>query len=89
MDAWQTTTLAISDEYVTTLLEDRRGTLWVGTRSGGLNALDPRTGRFTRYQPDPGRADSISHHYVTSLLEDGEGRLWVFVPTQRSPRRSW
>jgi signal transduction histidine kinase len=68
---------SISDDYVTTLYEDHRGTLWVGTRSGGLNALDRETGRAVRYLPEPGKDDALSHHYVTSIVEDSENTLWI------------
>ena len=35
------------------LLEDSVRRLWVGTFGGGLDRLDPATGRFTRYRYDP------------------------------------
>ncbi len=36
---------------VTVILEDRSGTLWVGTH-GGLNRFDRQAGTFSRYQHD-------------------------------------
>jgi ligand-binding sensor domain-containing protein len=31
---------SISDNMITTIYEDRAGTLWVGTRAGGLNKFN-------------------------------------------------
>jgi hypothetical protein len=42
---------SLSDDYVTSLLFDRGGALWAGTRSGGLNAMRPGRAGFDRYAP--------------------------------------
>lgn len=67
----------ISDSYPTAVLEDRVGTIWIGTRSGGLNTWDPRTRKFTRHLPDPGDSQSLRHHNVTAILQDRTGSVWV------------
>ena len=66
-----------SDGYVTAVLPDRAGTVWVGTRSGGLDAFDEAAGRWSRYLPDPDDPRSLSHVNVTALLEARDGTLWV------------
>lgn len=58
---------ALSENTVTTLFEDSRGLLWIGTYSKRLDVYDRRTGRF--------------HHIsqvqeVTSMMEDQKGILW-------------
>ena len=68
---------SLSDDYVLSLLEDRSGTLWVGTRSAGLNALLPGGAGFQRYLPSASDPHSLSHHTVTALLEDRNGTIWV------------
>jgi signal transduction histidine kinase/ligand-binding sensor domain-containing protein len=55
----------------TSLLEDRHGNLWLGTRSG-----------LIRYQAGRGlttftRADGLPEDDISALLEDREGSLWV------------
>jgi ligand-binding sensor domain-containing protein/two-component sensor histidine kinase len=57
---------------VESLIEDRTGALWVGTRGSGLCRYwpDGRTERFTSAQGLP----SVR---ITALLEDRTGRLWV------------
>jgi diguanylate cyclase (GGDEF)-like protein len=51
--------------------------LWIGTMGGGLNRLDPATGRFTALRHDPADASTISADAIMSLFEDRDGNLWV------------
>ena len=39
--------------FVTSMVEDRSGYLWIGTYGGGLNRYDPRTRRFTAFRHNP------------------------------------
>ena len=70
------------------MYEDREGRLWVGCGSpfpneeswkdeGGLNLLDRKTGKFTRYLHDPSDSSSIVNNKVRALLEDSKGNFWV------------
>ena len=43
----------------------------------GLNRLDPDTGRFVRYLPDPGQPGALHSATVWSIAEDREGMLWI------------
>jgi len=52
-------------------------TLWIGTKTGGINKLDRNTGRFTHYVHDPGNPKSIPHNCGTALYEDRTGILWI------------
>ncbi len=56
---------------VSSLYEDRYGTLWIGTVGGGLSRF--RNGRIETLNP---RDQQLSTS-VTSLAEDFTGRLWV------------
>lgn len=68
---------SISDRWINSLFEDRDGNLWIGTRLGGLNRYDPRTGSFTRYEHDAATPGSLSANTVHALYQDAEGNLWV------------
>ncbi len=73
---------SIGDDVVTTLYEDRRGNLWVGTYTGGLNRLGPasdgkRPRAFVRFTHEPRDPSSLSNNFVMSVLEDTSGTLWV------------
>ncbi len=67
---------SLSNDTVSSVLEDHLGNLWVGT-FGGLDLLDRKTGRFTHYRNDPDDPASISHNQVYKVFEDKKGVLWV------------
>lgn len=64
----------LSQSSVTSLLRDRRGLLWIGTRSG-LNLFDRDD--LTNYFHDRDDARSIPGNYIYHLSEDCRGRIWV------------
>ena len=55
------------------LCQDRRGNLWVGTRSGGVSRYDGET--FTTFTSD----DGLPGNTVSSILEDRNGNLWFAI----------
>lgn len=64
---------SLSHDIVNTLIQDSKGTIWVGTRYG-LSRLSEDQEYFTNYKP----ADiSTSRFNVSSILEDSSGFLWV------------
>jgi signal transduction histidine kinase/ligand-binding sensor domain-containing protein/DNA-binding response OmpR family regulator len=78
---------SLTNDQVQVLYEDRQGTLWIGTGSsfmdgnpegaGGLNRLNRKTGRFTRYVHNPRDPHSLAHNQVQAILEDSHGTFWV------------
>ncbi len=62
---------------VSSMLEDRDGTLWVGTFSDGLLKLDREHHRFTRYRNDPTNNESLPENRITTLFQDREGNIWA------------
>jgi signal transduction histidine kinase/ligand-binding sensor domain-containing protein len=68
---------SLSDNAIRVLYEDRQGRLWIGTNTGGLNALDRATWRFRSFRHDSKSKDSISNDSVYAIAEDSGGRLWV------------
>ncbi len=66
----------LSSDYVSSILEDRSGILWVGTGEG-LDKFDRKTGNFTHYRHNADDPFSLSHSLVTALFEDRSGLLWV------------
>ena len=58
------------------VLEDRDGTLWVGT-DGGLYEWRPTDQGFAAYLHDATDRSSLSDNRVTSLFQDRGGVLWV------------
>ena len=68
------TSRGLPSEIVSTLLVDRFGFLWIGTRDG-LAMYDGYSARVYQYiANDP---DSVSGNDIRAIMEDREGRLWV------------
>lgn len=66
---------SLSHNRVHTIYEDSSGTLWIGTRGGGLNRMDGAT--FFRYQQQRNNPYSLSGDMVNTIYEDRTGVLWV------------
>ncbi len=64
----------LSQNVVNTVLQDRRGFLWLGTQDG-LNRYDGVS--FFVYRPEQGNPQSLSSTNVTSLVEGRDGQLYV------------
>jgi signal transduction histidine kinase/ligand-binding sensor domain-containing protein/CheY-like chemotaxis protein/HPt (histidine-containing phosphotransfer) domain-containing protein len=67
----------LTDLQVRVIAEDHTGALWIGTRRGGLDRLEPGSGRVTAFRHDPANPRSLSQDRVTAVLEDNAQRLWV------------
>lgn len=64
----------LSSPIVSSVAEDRDGTLWFGTEGGGLNRLDPKRNLFRTYNTSAG----LSSDVVKSLLCDTvRHELWI------------
>ncbi len=68
---------SLSDSYVTSIIEDRSGALWIGTNDAGICRLDKQTGKFFNYRHDPNNANSLSNNSILSIFEDKTGYLWI------------
>jgi signal transduction histidine kinase/ligand-binding sensor domain-containing protein/DNA-binding response OmpR family regulator len=62
--------------HVYSLLEDKNGSLWVGTTEGGLSRMDAQSNSFKNYYADE-REGSISSRAIMTIYEDKEGQLWL------------
>ncbi|MGZ3820442.1 MAG: two-component regulator propeller domain-containing protein, partial [Mucilaginibacter sp.] len=63
----------LDDNRVISVMEDRSGTIWIGTNLGGLNRFDRKTGKFKSFLLD-GNTRVFS---VTKIFEDQQGMFWV------------
>ena len=69
--------MGLGQGYVTSVLQDSAGALWVGVGGSGLYHLPPGEGRFESFTHDPERPDSLSGNYISTLLALDAGRLLV------------
>ncbi|MEO6456191.1 MAG: two-component regulator propeller domain-containing protein, partial [Ginsengibacter sp.] len=63
---------SISNNEVFCMAEDKSGILWIGTILG-LNSMDKKTGKFTRYYIK----DGLPSNTIEGLLIDEKGILWI------------
>ena len=61
---------------VRSITQDKRGTMWIGTR-GGLFSIDRKTGYITTYIENIMDDYSLIHNSVLCLFLDKKGDLWV------------
>jgi ligand-binding sensor domain-containing protein/signal transduction histidine kinase/DNA-binding response OmpR family regulator len=64
----------LSSNTITTILQDRKGFIWIGTRNG-LNRFDGNT--FKVFHNVLSDAQSLGSNSIFSLFEDKKEQLWV------------
>jgi len=67
---------ALRDRRVMSLLQDRHGTLWIGTMASGLLKLTP-DGQITSIPVKRGDVHSLSAAGVMTIFEARNGQLWI------------
>jgi len=66
----------VPSKYISALLEDKAGNLWIGT-SEGLDVRNGQTGAFKHYSNIPAVSGSLSHNNVVCIFQDSRQRIWV------------
>jgi ligand-binding sensor domain-containing protein len=64
----------LSHNFVSSVMQDRKGFMWFGT-TNGLNKYDGY--RFTHYKFEPYDTTSLSKNIVLTVWEDSEEMIWV------------
>jgi signal transduction histidine kinase/ligand-binding sensor domain-containing protein len=69
---------SLASDYIEYLFLDSKGMLWMSHWSdGGLTALDPATGKFTRYMQNLSDPEAVNAHTFSVLAEDRQGYMWI------------
>jgi ligand-binding sensor domain-containing protein len=65
---------SLNFNHVTCIIDDPRHVqyLWVGTKGGGLNRLDKKTGKFIHITTRQGLCNNV----VYGILPDNDGNIW-------------
>lgn len=67
----------LNSPEVTSILEDSKGYLWIGTSTGGLSRFDKKKELFTHFKHSLDNLNSLSSNRINCIYEDSKGRLWV------------
>jgi diguanylate cyclase (GGDEF)-like protein len=68
---------ALRAGYVSALLTDRRGRLWVGTIGGGISVLDSRDREGKPHFIRLGSSQGLASESIDKLFEDARGQVWA------------
>ncbi|GHV71148.1 hypothetical protein FACS189420_5140 [Bacteroidia bacterium] len=63
--------------YVTSLLKDTKGNIWVGAFGGGINLFNQEEGTFTTF----GKEQNLHDNNICMILEGGDEHLWISTPS--------
>lgn len=69
-------TRRLPDNDIGSIIEDRKGNIWIGT-GDGLVRVDPRTYQTFLIPQNAGSPSSMSHQNITSIYEDKAGFIWI------------
>jgi signal transduction histidine kinase/ligand-binding sensor domain-containing protein/CheY-like chemotaxis protein/AraC-like DNA-binding protein len=64
----------LSNNFVTKVLEDSYGFIWIAT-SDGLNRWDSRDFKIFKYNPNSN--NSIAYNFILDIAEDANKNLWI------------
>ncbi len=66
-----------SPDFVSCILPDSKGFLWIGCGGSGVRRLDPRTGQVFHFRDTTGTQNSLADLRVFALTEDDKGNIWI------------
>jgi signal transduction histidine kinase/CheY-like chemotaxis protein/ligand-binding sensor domain-containing protein len=72
-----TDSTTLSNNFVTNLIEDSKGIIWITTWGGGLNRYDREKNRFDHFVHKKNNPQTISDDFLKSVIEDSQGNLWI------------
>ncbi|MFC3333638.1 two-component regulator propeller domain-containing protein [Flavobacterium palustre] len=67
---------SIDNNNVTNLIQDKKGTIWVGTGGNNLHRYNPKTNNFDRIKI-AFEANQYLNHLPKQILLDKEGHFWI------------
>jgi len=67
---------SLTNNYITGLVEDNDGNIWIGTKFGSLNKFDPIHKSFETYFPEFTKTGSNPNE-ITYLFYDSHEKLWI------------
>ena len=69
---------SLSDDYIRAIIPDiNDNSLWIATNGGGLNHLDLKSQKFTRFKNNKDNLNSIVSNDISTLARDSSGNIWI------------
>ncbi|WP_316749315.1 two-component regulator propeller domain-containing protein [Pedobacter gandavensis] len=68
---------SISDGPVKSIVEDPKGNLWIGTRTGGLNRFNKKQETFEHYVHQHNNPNSLIHNSIRKMIWNKEGNMII------------
>lgn len=69
--------IIIRNEFPGSICEDGDGNIWIASHSGGMEKLNPKTGIFTNYLPNPHQPKNHWSNFVLCVYVDRNNVMWV------------
>ncbi|SDK16775.1 hybrid sensor histidine kinase/response regulator transcription factor [Flavobacterium noncentrifugens] len=67
----------LSSNIVFSIVPRNHNELWIGTRLGGLNLFNKKSGQFQTYKNAANNPESLSNNDILCLVTDADKRLWI------------
>ena len=67
----------LSNPFITLIMQDQNGAVWVGDFYSGLAKYDTRSHKFSNAFGDPAIRTELGNHHPLSVRESPEGTLWT------------
>lgn len=62
---------------IKSLLEDKSGSIWVGSFGNGIYLIDPKTDKVERIKQEQNNLNSLTNDFVHSIIESKDGTIWI------------
>lgn len=66
-----------SECFIHSIIEDRNGTLWIGTLGNGLFCYHPGTGKKSNFIYTPQNKKGLTSNSVITIYESTNGNIWL------------
>ena len=67
----------LSNNFITSVIQDKSGTIWIGTFGGGINVYDQKKNLFHAFINRPVQPASLTKNEILSLMQDKSGAIWI------------
>lgn len=67
----------LSSNIIFSIIPHNNNSLWIGTRLGGLNLFDKKSGSFSTYKNVTDNPESLSNNDILCMVKDAGNKLWI------------